>query len=88
MQCAKAADQWAQGVAGRPNPLAGWPILQPLVGWLHGDTHQEAVTGNPKSKVGGGQTLWPPGHVARPTGHHLVSYRLNQVGNPSLGPYK
>jgi hypothetical protein len=27
-------------------------------------------------------------HVARPTGHHLVSYQLNQVGNPSSDPYK
>jgi hypothetical protein len=26
-QCAKAADQWAQGVAGRPNPLACQPHL-------------------------------------------------------------
>jgi hypothetical protein len=27
--------------------------LQPLTGWLHGDTLQEAVEGNPKLKVGG-----------------------------------
>jgi hypothetical protein len=26
-QCAKAADQWAQGVAGKPNPLGGQPHL-------------------------------------------------------------
>jgi hypothetical protein len=26
-QCAKATDQWALGVAGQPNPLAGWPHL-------------------------------------------------------------
>jgi hypothetical protein len=37
---------------------------------------------------GGGRTTWPAGHVARPTGHHLASYRLNQVDNPSLEPYK
>jgi hypothetical protein len=60
--------------------LAG-PILQPLMGWLHDHTLQEVVTGNPKPKVGAGQT-------PRPTSHHLVSYRLNQVGNPSLDPYK
>jgi hypothetical protein len=24
-------------------------------------------------KVGGGQTIWPADHVARPTNHHLVS---------------
>jgi hypothetical protein len=37
---------------------------------------------------GGGRTTWPAGHVARPAGHHLASYQLNQVGNPSLDPYK
>jgi hypothetical protein len=69
----------------------GWPAgptSQPLAGWFHGDTPQEAVTGNPKLEVGGGRTPWPLGHVARPVGHHLVSYRLNQVGSPSLDPYK
>jgi hypothetical protein len=66
---------------------SGWPAGQtPLMGRLHGDTLQEAVTGNPKPKVGGGQTPWPPDHVARPVGHHLVSYRLNQVGNPPWTP--
>jgi hypothetical protein len=40
-------------------PGGGWlagPTLQPLVGWLHGDTLEEAVEGNPKLKVSGGQT--------------------------------
>jgi hypothetical protein len=26
--------------------------------------------------------------VARPVGHHLVSYRVNHFGNPSLDPCK
>jgi hypothetical protein len=55
----------ASGPRGWPADQTPWPIgptLQPLMGQLHGDTLQEAVTGNPKSKVGGGQTLWPPGH--------------------------
>jgi hypothetical protein len=43
---------------------------------------------NPKLKVDGGQTPWLAGHVARPAGHHLACYRLNQVSNPSLDPYK
>jgi hypothetical protein len=64
------------------------PALQPLMGWLRGDTLQEAVEENPKIKVGGGRTPWMAGHVARPAGHHLACYRLNQVGNPSLDPYK
>jgi hypothetical protein len=62
----------------------GWPVgptLQPLTGWFHGDTLQEAVVGNSKPKVGGGRTPWS-------VGHHLACYRLNQVGNPSLDPYK
>jgi hypothetical protein len=40
----------------------GWPAgptLQPLMGWLHGDTLQDVVEGNPKPKVGGGQSPWP-----------------------------
>jgi hypothetical protein len=35
----------------------GWPsgpTLQPLMGWLHGDTLQEVAEGNPKLKLGGG----------------------------------
>jgi hypothetical protein len=46
----------------------GWltgPTLQPLMGRLHSDTLQEAVTGNPKPKVSAGHAPWPPGHVAR-----------------------
>jgi hypothetical protein len=62
-----------------PRPVR--PTLQPLVGWLRGDTLQEAVEGNPKMKVGGGRTPWP-------ADHHLAFYGLNQVGNPSLHPYK
>jgi hypothetical protein len=62
----------------------GWPVgptLQPLMVWLHGDILQEAVKGNPKPNVVGGQTTWP-------AGHHLSCYQLNQVGNPCLEPYK
>jgi hypothetical protein len=76
----------------------GWPVgqtcwsagstLQPLTGWLCGDTPQEVVEGNPKRKVGRVQTPWPTDHVASLPGHHLVCYRLNQVGNPSMDPYK
>jgi hypothetical protein len=62
--------------------------LHPPTGRLHGDTLQEAVAGNPMPKVCGGRTPWPPGHMARSVGHHLVCYRLNQVSNPSLDPYK
>jgi hypothetical protein len=67
--------------------LAG-PTLQPLTGWLHGETLQEAVEGNPKLKVGAGHTPLQAGHMARPTGHLLACYRVNQDGNPSLDPYK
>jgi hypothetical protein len=50
------------------------PTLQPLTCRLHGDTLQEAVEGNPKLKVGGGQTPWPADLVVRPDGHHLACY--------------
>jgi hypothetical protein len=74
------------GSVQRPltNAPMGWPAgqtpwlagctLQPLMGWLHGDTLQEAVIGNTKPNVGGGQTSWLPSHVARPVGHHLATY--------------
>jgi hypothetical protein len=45
------------GPKGWPDDQTTWPsgpILQPLMGRLHGDTLQEVITGNPKPKVGGG----------------------------------
>jgi hypothetical protein len=53
-QCANAADQWAQGWPVSQTPWPAGPTLQPLVGWLRGDTLQEAVEGSPRLKVGGG----------------------------------
>jgi hypothetical protein len=47
------------GPRGWPPGQTPWPVgptLQPLVGWLHGDTLQEVIEGNPKLKVSGGQT--------------------------------
>jgi hypothetical protein len=70
------------------HPWSADPTLLPLTGWLHSDTLQEAVEENPKLKVGGGRTPWPAGHVARPAGHHLVCYRLNEISNASLDPHK
>jgi hypothetical protein len=69
----------------------GWPAgptLQPLVGWFCGDTLQKAVEGNPMLKVSGGRTPLPVGHMARSADHHLACYRLNQVSNTLLDPYK
>jgi hypothetical protein len=37
-----------------PKVWSAGPTLQPLAGRLHDDTLQEAVTRNPKLKVGGG----------------------------------
>jgi hypothetical protein len=67
-------------LAGQTPWLAG-PTMLPLAGWLHDDTLQEAVEGNPMLKVNGCQTPWP-------AAHHLVCYLLNEVGNRSLDPYK
>jgi hypothetical protein len=44
-----------------PRRWPSGPTLQPLTGRLHDDTLYEAVTGNPKLKVGGGRTPWPAG---------------------------
>jgi hypothetical protein len=80
----------ASGPRGWPTgqtPRTAGPTLQPLAGQLHGDSLQEAVIGNSKLEIDGGWTSWPPGHVDMSAGHHLASYRLNQVGNPSLDLY-
>jgi hypothetical protein len=45
------------GPKGWPASQTPWPAsptLQPLAGWLHGDTHQKVIEGNPKLKVGAG----------------------------------
>jgi hypothetical protein len=73
--------------AGQTPCLVG-PTFHPLTNWLHGHALQEAVTRNSKLEVSGSWTWWPPGHVARPAGQHLVCYHLNQVGNSSLDHYK
>jgi hypothetical protein len=36
----------------------------------------------------GSHSTQPAGHVARPAGHHLASYRLDQVGGAPLRSYK
>jgi hypothetical protein len=61
-----------------------WPIdptLQPLMGLLHRHALQEVVTRIPKLEVGASRTQWP-------AGQHLACYRLNQVSNSFLDPYK
>jgi hypothetical protein len=68
-----------------------WPVgptFQPLTGWLHGHALQEAVTRNPKLEVGGSQTRWSPGHMARPTGQHLHASNLIKSVTPPWPPYK
>jgi hypothetical protein len=81
----------SSGPSGWPADQTPWsvgPTLQLLASRHHGDTLQEAVTGNLKPKVGGGRTPCLLGHMALLVGHHLPSYRHNQVGNHSLDPYK
>jgi hypothetical protein len=43
--------RWPVGLT----PWPASPTLQPLAGWLHGDTLQEVVKGNPMLKVSGGR---------------------------------
>jgi hypothetical protein len=79
------------GPRGRLASQTPWPVsptLWPLTGWLHRHAPQEVVIRNPKLEVGESWTPWPPSHVARPVSQHRVCYRLNQVGNSSLDPYK
>jgi hypothetical protein len=56
MQSPLTSGPWGWSAGKTP-----WPAdrsLQPLMGWLCGDTLQEVVEGNPKLKVSGGQTPW------------------------------
>jgi hypothetical protein len=79
------------GPRGWPAGQTPWPVgptLQPFTGLLHGHALQEAVTRNLKLEVGGSRTQWSAGHVARPADQHLACYRLNQVCNSTLDPYK
>jgi hypothetical protein len=69
----------------------GGRLARFYVGLAHGFMHtclHEKGKAKAVEEVSGGRATWPAGHVARPADHHLASYRLNQVGNPSLDPYK
>jgi hypothetical protein len=54
-------------------------------GFVHTCLHKKGKA-KAVEKVSGGQITWSASHVARPAGHHLVSYQLNQDGNPSSDP--
>jgi hypothetical protein len=61
---------------GRPTKSPGWPIrfyVSLVRGFVHTCLHEKGKA-KVVEKVGGGQTTWPAGHVARPADHHLVSY--------------
>jgi hypothetical protein len=80
-QCAKATDQFAQEVAGRPV----FETVRAKTSWTCVYMRREAMV---VEKVSGGQTHWSTGHVARLTGHHFASYCPSQVGGASPWPYK
>jgi hypothetical protein len=42
-------------------------------GFVHTCLHEKGKA-KAVEKVGGGRTTWPASHMARPAGHHLVSY--------------
>jgi hypothetical protein len=79
-------------------PNGGRPADQILCRFGRGFVHtclQKKGKAKAVEKVGGSQITWSVSHVARPTDHvvrlagnHLMSYQLNQVGNPSLDSYK
>jgi hypothetical protein len=75
---------------GRPTKCPGRPARF-YVGLTRNFVHtclHEKGKAKAVEKVDRRRTTWPAGHVARPAGYHLASYRRNQVGNPSLDPYK
>jgi hypothetical protein len=62
-QCAKATDQSAPGVVGRPNSLSGWPTFVACRGFASRPALHEAVTRNPKLEVSGSWTRWLAGRT-------------------------
>jgi hypothetical protein len=69
-----------------PRRWPSGPTLQPLTGRLHDDTLYEAVTGNPKLKVGGGRTPWPAGLGRLATTWRVID--LTKSVTPPWTPYK
>jgi hypothetical protein len=85
-QCAKAADQWARGAAGRPNPLAGRPCFMsvwPVASWTRVYTRRGRERQWRKSVEAS-----PPSHVAWPAGNHMAGYRHGHVDGVPPRPYK
>jgi hypothetical protein len=73
------------GPSGWPADQTPWPVgptLQPMAGWLCGETLQEAVEGNPKLKVTRGQTPWLAGHMARPATTWRVTNLTKSITPP------
>jgi hypothetical protein len=62
----RSLTRWPRGWPASQTPWLVSPTLQPLVGLLHGHALLEAATRNPKLEVGGSQTWWSAGHMARP----------------------
>jgi hypothetical protein len=58
-QCAKATDQWAQWVAGRPNSLADWPHFAASRGFA--SRAHSPGGGNKESEA---ESHWKPASVA------------------------
>jgi hypothetical protein len=81
----------ASGPWGWPVVQIPWPVGQVLCRFgsrLRAHVSTREGEGQDGEKVSGCRTTWLTGHMARPVGHHMVSYQLNQVGKPSLDPYK
>jgi hypothetical protein len=74
---------------GRLAKSPGRPVRL-YIGLACGFVHTRQNKGKAKAveKISGGQTTCLVNNVARPVGHHMVSFQLNHVGNPSLDPYK
>jgi hypothetical protein len=86
---AKPQAEWAQWSTSRPNSLVDWPglkLVQPMASWTRVYTRRgrpswwrKVVEAIPPSR--------PAMSLGLPT-HHLVSYRLSQVGGAPPWPYK
>jgi hypothetical protein len=71
-----------RGWTANQTPWPTDPTLQPLTCLLREHALQEAVTRNPKLEVGGSQTRWLAGHVARPANTWCVTDLIKSVTPP------
>jgi hypothetical protein len=64
-----------------------WPVGQ-VLSWFGPRLHGHVSTWEEEAQGSGSRSTQLVSHVARPTCHHMVRYRLGQLGGAPPWPYK